>query len=368
MTRIWAQMRKELVQFGRDRLALALALVLPVIQLIMMGSSLSFIVHDLPVVVQDLDDSPASRELIAGFRGSLTFRVVAWPTDRPPDEALLSNTARGVVIIPASFGRNLARGVDADIQLIVDGSDGNTAGLLAGYANGITRAFNARRAGAAQAGPVQAAVRYWYNPGRSSGKFYGPGIFVMGLSMFPPLLATLAMAREGERKTILQVYVSNISAAEFLLGKIGAFMVVAFAEALVLLTVLLTFYNLDFAGDPTPFIVATVLYAFCVASFGTAIGAAIPNQVAAIQAVMMGGFLFTFLLSGLLFPLSNVPQSLRWLSYLVWARYYIEVVRDALLQGGGWPAVWWKVLAIAGIGSAFFGIAWRRMRAMRLEV
>jgi drug efflux transport system permease protein len=147
-----------------------------------------------------------------------------------------------------------------------------------------------------------------------------------------------------------------------------AFMIVAFAESLLAITLLFTVFGLGFVGDPTPFLVATVFYAFCVASFGTMVGAAIPNQVAAMQAVMMGGFLFTFMLSGLLFPLSNVPGSLRWISYLVWARYYIEVVRDAFLQGGSWPAVWHKVLAIGGIGALFFTLAWRRMRRMQLEV
>src|SRR5580765_4237824 len=126
MTRVLAQMRKEIVQLARDRLALALVLVLPLVQLVLMGSSMSFIVRDLPIVVQDLDASPASRELIDGFRGSLTFRIVAWPTDRRPEDALTSNAARGVVIIPTNFGRDLTRGVDAHVQLIVDGSDGNT--------------------------------------------------------------------------------------------------------------------------------------------------------------------------------------------------------------------------------------------------
>jgi ABC-2 type transport system permease protein len=368
MTRVLAQMRKELAQLARDRLALALALVLPLFQLLLMGSSLSLIVRDLPLVVQDLDDSPASRELIDGFRGSLTFRIVAWPPDRRPEDALTAGSARGVLIIPPNFARDLVRGLDTPIQILVDGSDGNTAGLLTGYAGGVTSAYNAKHAASVRQAPVRAALRFWYNPERSSRKFYGPGIFVMSLSMFPPLLATLAMAREGERKTILQVYVSNISAGAFLLGKILAFMAVALAEAVLLLVLLFTFFKARLAGDPTPLLVATMLYAFCVASFGTMVGAAIPNQAAAMQAVMFGGFLLVFMLSGLLFPLSNVPDSLRWLSSLVWARYYIEIVRDAFLQGGGWPAVWHKVLIIGGIGSLFFGLAWRRMRPMRLDV
>jgi len=363
-----AQMRKELAQLARDRLALVLALFLPLLQLVLMGSAFSLIINDLPLVVQDLDDSRSSRELIEGFRGSLTFRIVAWPPDRAPEDALISGAARGVLIIPPSFGRDLARGTDVPIQIMVDGSDGNTAALLTGYAGGVTAAYNAKRANASsRQPPVRASVRLWYNPERSSRKFYGPGIFVMTLSMFPPLLATLAMAREGERKTILQVYVSNISAHEFLLGKVLAFVAVALAEAALLLVLLFAFFEVRLVGDPTPLLVATALYAFCVASFGTMVGVAIPNQAAAMQAVIFGGFLLVFMFSGLLFPLSNVPDSLRWLSNLVWARYYIEIVRDAFLQGAGWPAVWHKVLTIGGIGALFFGLAWRKMRPMRLE-
>jgi ABC-2 type transport system permease protein len=366
--RILAQVRKELRQLIRDRLAVALALLLPLIQLTLMGQSLAFIVRDLPLVVQDFDDSPASRELIETFRGSQTFRIIAWPPDRKPEEAFTDNSARGALVIPRDFGRDLARGIDAPVQLLVDGSDANTAKLLAAYAGGVTRSFNAAHQNGNGRQPlVQAAVRFWYNPSLSSKRFYGPGIFVMALSMFPPLLATLAMAREGERKTILQVYVSNISALEFLLGKIIAFMIVAFAECLLLLAFLFVFFGVRLAGDPTPFLVATLLYAFCVASFGTMIGAAIPNQAAAMQAVMFGGFLLVFMLSGLMFPLANVPIGLRWISNFVWARYYIEIVRDVFLQGGGWPANWFKVLAIAVIGSVFFTLAWRRMRPMRLE-
>ena len=124
-------------------------------------------------------------------------------------------------------------------------------------------------------------------------------------------------------------------------------------EWLLSLVALLTYFGLSIVGDPTPFIVATVLYAFCVAAFGTLIGAAIPNQAAAIQAVALGGFLLVFLLSGLIFPVQNIPGSLRWISSIMWGRYYIEIVRDALLQGGGWPAMWFPVLMIGIIGAAF---------------
>ena len=367
MRRIIAQTRKELTQIVRDWRTLVLALVLPLVLLILNGSGISLTVTDLPIVVQDFDDSPASRELIDAFRASITFHVRQWPPDKHPEEAFRSGAADAALIIPARFGRDIARGKNSEIQMLVDASDGNTAKLISGYGLQITRAFNRQKAGAANPEPVQAAVRLWFNPGRSSKKFYGPGIFVLGLSMFPPLLAALAMSKEGEQKTILQVYVSSISAHEFLLGKILAFVIVAFAECLLGLVLLLTYFGLQFAGDPTPFIAATILYAFCVASFGTMVGATIPNQAAAMQAVALFGFLFVFLLSGLIFPVENIPASLRWLSHFVWGRYYIEIVRDALLQGGGWPAMWFKVLVIGVIGTIFFALAWRSMRRMQLK-
>jgi ABC-2 type transport system permease protein len=341
--------------------------VLPVVLLVLLSVGLSLRVSNLPIVVQDFSESPASHEFVDAFRAALSFHVVAWPVERHPEEALTSGTARAVLVIPAHFGRDIARGVETPVQLLVDASDANTAKLTAGYAGQITRAYNDRASSIQRPGPVQTAIRLWYNPGLSSKKFYGPGIFVLGISMFPPLLAGLAMARESEQKTILQVYVSSISAHEFLLGKIVAFTAVALAECLLMLAVLFTYFGLRLAGDPTPFIVATVLYTFCVASFGTMVGAAIPSQVAAMQVVALGGFLLVFLLSGLIFPIENIPAGIRWISNFIWGRYYIEIVRDALLQGGGWPAVWLKVVIIALIGALFYAIAWRRMRRMQLE-
>lgn len=367
MRRILAQVRKELTQLVRDRMALALALVLPCTQLILMGTAISLTVNDLPIAVQDLDNSPASRTLIDAFRQSQTFHIVPFSVDRQPETAFTSNVARAALIIPARFGRDIARGVTTPVQMLIDASDSNTARLLSGYAAEVTAAWNANNGAAAQVAPVQASIRFWYNPGRSSKKFYGPGIFVLGLSLFPPLLASLASAKEGEQKTILQVYVSSISAHEFLLGKILTFVCVAFCECLLLLTLLFTYFGLNFAGDPSCFIVATVFYAFCVCTFGTLVGSAIPNQQMAMQMVMMGGFLLVFMLSGLIYPIQNVPVQIRWLSNFIWGRYYIDIVRDALLEGGGWPAQWWKVLIIAFTGGFFYMMSWRNMRRMQLK-
>src|SRR5438552_1404453 len=367
MRRLLEQARKELIQVFRDKRAMLFAVGLPAMLLVIMPQSISLTVDDLPIVVQDLDDSAASRLFIDAFRASITFRVIGWPVDEHPEATFKANAARAALIIPKNFGRDMARGYTSPVQMLVDGSDSNTAQLVSGYAKEVASAYNKGTAGPTQQGPVHAAVRIWYNPGRSSNKFYAPGIFVLNLSLFAPLLASLAMAKEGEEKTILQVYVSSISAHEFLLGKILASMVIGLAQWFLLMIVLFGYFGLGFAGDPTPFLIATVLYMFCVAAFGTMVGAAIPEQASAMQAVALFGFLLVFLLAGLVFPVENIPVGVRWISNIVWGRYYIEIVRDALLQGGGWPAMWSRVASIGSIGALFSLLAWQKLRRMQLE-
>jgi ABC-2 type transport system permease protein len=268
--------------------------------------------------------------------------------------------------VPERFERRIRRGQPAEAQLLVDATDSNTALLTRGSAGQVTAAFARQLAPPGAAPAVQTATRLWFNPGRDPGKFYGPGFLVLGLSIFPTVLAALAMSREGEQKTILQVYVSGISAHEFLLGKILAGMVIGLTQWLLAAGLMFTLFGLRLAGDPTPLVAGSLLFVFCVVSFGALVGAAIPNQAAAVQAVALGGFLLAFLLSGLIFPIENIPAALRWVSGLVQARYYVVIVRDAFLQGGGWPAVWWAVLAIGGIGLVFYALAWRTLRRMQL--
>ena len=176
------------------------------------------------------------------------FRVISWPTDRQPEAALKAGSARAILIIPSHFSRDLSRGQVANVQLVVDASDANTAKLVNGYGGQINRAYLAQNTSGSPPQIVKPEIRLWFNPGRVSKKFYAPGIFVLGLSMFPPLLASLAMAKEGDQKTILQVYVSSISAHEFLLGKILAYMIIALVEAALSFSVLVTVFGLHITG------------------------------------------------------------------------------------------------------------------------
>jgi ABC-2 type transport system permease protein len=367
MKRISAQVRKELTQLGRDRLTLALALILPVLLLLLLSKATSLSVKDIPVVVQDLDKTPTSRRYIEAVATSLSFQVSAVPTDVAPEKVLAQNAARAALVIPPKFERDLTRGQTTEVQWLIDGTDANTANVMRGKAAAITQAFNGSLGPSVKEPAIRPQIRYWFNPGREDLKYFGPGVLAFGLALFPPLLAALALSREGELKTILQVYVSSITALEYLLGKIIAYTVVAWAEWIAGMIVLVAVFRLSLAGDPTPLLVTTFFYLLCTVSFGAMLGAAIPNQAAAIQATQLGGFLASFLLAGYIFPVENIPQPLRFLSNFVPMRYYLDVIRDAFLRGGGWQGVWHAPPALALLAAFFFWRAWSVMKDMQIK-
>jgi ABC-2 type transport system permease protein len=364
---IWAQATKELRQIRRDRLALALAVGLPAATLLLLGNAISLQVHNLPIVVQNFDSGPRARDLLDVIRSSLTFRVVTASVTDSPETAILANRVHCALVIPEHFDHDLKRGNTPILQLLIDGTDSNTATLIQGELGSAVDDFNSRQVPARlrHAG-VRLETRLWFNPGRNSRKFFAPGFFVLTLAIFPAILAVLSVSREGEQKTILQVYVSSISAIEYLAGKVMAEMMVSLVAWTVQVSVMVMAFGLRIVGDPTPFVIASLLFSFCVASSGAWIGAVIPHQAAAVQAIGLLTFVMSLLLSGLIFPISNIPMSLRWISNLVQARYYIEVVRDAFLRGAGWPAAWPSVVAIGLIGSAFFYVAWLKLRRMQV--
>jgi ABC-2 type transport system permease protein len=366
MRRIIAQAKKELTQIWRDRFALTMIFVLPPLMLALLGVSISLTVKDLRIVVQDLDRSPLSQQYVDAFRSSLTFRVVGTDIAARPERVLDRGEANAVLIIPEHFERDYLRGGPAEVQLLVDATDANTANLIRGAATNVGAAFAATTQTARENVAVHANTRLLYNPGRDSRKYIAPAVLAVGLALFPCLLGALAMSREAEQKTIIQVYASSISAHEFLCGKILAYCIIGLLEWATTLALAFVLFGLMFVGDPTPLLVGTVVYLFCNVGFGTMVGVVVPNRAAALQYVHLLGNLLSFYMSGYIYPVSQIPPGLRWISGLVPARYYIEIIRDSLVRGGGWQAVWHSVFILLLLGSLFFFITWRSMRRMQV--
>ena len=369
--RIIAQTIKELTQLGRDRLTLTLALGLPIVLLLLFGFAVSLKVNQINIAIQDLALTPASREYIATFDSTNKFNLVEQgPTVNIPRLLDRGRIAAGL-IIPPKFSRDLHRTQrESQVQLLIDGTDANTANIVRGYASATNSEFvqNMRAAGTkSSTSPVSLRSRLWYNPGLKTLQYIGPGALAITVALFPPLLAGLATAREREQSTILQVYASSLTGAEYLLGKASAFWLVGMAEVLIVNLEAWLFFGIWFVGDPTPIILGSILYVACGVFWGIFLGSNANTQSAVIQSVSFTAFLLSLELSGFAYPVSNIPLAFRWIAEIIPARHYILLTRDAYTRGVGWLDDWSPVLALIVLASFFFFLAWRKLQKMEVE-
>jgi ABC-2 type transport system permease protein len=364
---IVAQTIKELTQLGRDRLTLVLALGLPLMLLLLFGFAASLEVNQINFAIQDLDRTPASREYIATFERTNKFQIIEQGADVKVPQLLDRGRVSAGLIIPPKFARDLQRGDRAaTVQILVDGTDANTANIVRGYAQATTNEFVTNLQGS-KSPAVSLQSRLWYNPGLETLQYIGPGAIALTVTLFPALLAGLATARELEQGTILQVYASSLTGMEYLLGKAAAFWLVGMAEVLLVNLEAWIFFGLWFAGDPTPMIVGSALYIACGVFWGMFLGSRTKVQSAAIQAISFTAFLLSLTMSGYIYPVANIPNPIRLLANLIPARWYILLTRDAYVRGVGWLGVWFPLLVLLLLASFFFFIAWRSLRVMQLN-
>ncbi|UFP93002.1 ABC transporter permease [Gloeobacter morelensis] len=364
MKRIFAQCAKELTQFRRDRLTVALAVLLPMATLLIFGYAIRLEANNIPLAVQDLEGSPTSRAYGQRFYATNQFVPVRWDGRGDPEALLDAGVARAVVIIPADFSRRLEANKVAPVQALIDGTDSNNARVIRNSIRQVTNFYLSTRADTAPA--IALRSRLWFNPGREEALYIVPGVFAVVLAIWPPLLMAIAMVREKEQGTIIQVYASSLSAVEFLLGKGLAYFLVGVAQAVAVFALGAVLFGLRLAGDPTPLVVGTVLMLVASIAFGLFIGTRTTSQSAAVQAVATSGFLTALLLSGFIYPLSNIPFPLSLVSNIVPARYFIEITRDAFVRGTGWAGVWSAPLLLAVLGGVFFMASFRNLKRMQL--
>jgi ABC-2 type transport system permease protein len=366
MKRVLSQCFKELNQFRRDRLTVALAFVLPLAVLLIYGYAIRLEATNIPLSVQDFDNSPLSRTYIA--RLFATNQFVPTPLDGTETTAALDRgTAKATVVIPPDFSRRVTAHQPVTVQALVDGTDVNNARVIQNSLRATTQFFlrSSDLLPPQTRSPIDAQVRLWFNPGRQESLYIVPGIFGVILWVFPSMLSAIALVREKEQGTIVQAYASDLSSFEWLLGKELAYLIVALGEALVVMTVATILFGLRFRGDPTPLIVGLLVYLAAAVAFGLLVGARAGNQTGAVQGTAIAGFLTALLLSGFIYRLENIPFPLSLLSNVIPARYFIEITRDAFVRGTGWPGIWYAPLAIGAIGGLFFRIATRVLQPMR---
>jgi ABC-2 type transport system permease protein len=369
--RIRNQFFKELQQFQRDRLGVALAFILPVIALLIIGFAIRLEAKNIPLVVRDLDQTSLSRSYIERLYATNLFVPAKWEGNQFPD-ALDRGTAQVQVMIPSGFTADAVAGRTGNVQVVIDGSDTINARVIDLAIKGATLFVVQEQLGnrfSLLDDPlgIVAQVRLWFNPGRQESLFIVPGSYGVILAIFPPLLISIALVREKEQGTILQLYASSLSAFELLVGKSLAYVAVGLGEAVLLFIVGFLLFGVRFVGDPMPLVIGTPVFMLAGVQLGLIIGIFTTTQSAAVQAIGTIKVLTAFLLAGFLFPLNSVPFPFSIAAYLVPSRYYIELCRDVFVRGSGWFSTWYLILVMLMLGIAEFGLAWWGMRRMQVS-
>ena len=368
MKRVLSQCVKELNQFRRDRLTVALAFFLPLAVLLIYGYAIRLEAKNIPLTIQDFDNSALSRTYVERLYATQQFEPAPL-VNNSPTTSIDRGLAKAAVIIPPDFEKSIKSRRPVTVQALVDGTDVNNARIIQASLRATTQFFT-RSSGLVlehAASPVNAQVRLWFNPGRQESLYIVPGIFGVVLWVFPSMLSGIALVREKEQGTVAQVYASDLSSTEWLLGKELAYLLVGLGEAVIVMTVATLLFGLRFRGDPTTLLVGTVVYLAASVAFGLLVGARAGNQTAAVQGTAIAGFLTSLLLSGFIYRIDNIPFPLSLVSNIVPARYFIEITRDAFVRGTGWAGIWYAPLAIGAIGALFFRIATKVLGRMQFS-
>jgi ABC-2 type transport system permease protein len=367
MNRVWDQCQKELNQFQRDRLGVALAFILPLAALLIIGFAIRLEAKNIPLAVQDLDRTSLSRGYIERLYATNQFTPVPWKGSTFPD-AIDRGQATVQVTIPPGFARDILSQRGMQVQAVVDGGDVVNARVVKLSLDGVGQSFleSVTDIGQTSLGVI-AQVRLWFNPGRAESLFIVPGAYGVILALFPPLLIAIALVREKEQGTILQLYATSMSAVELLLGKTLAYLAIGIGEAVLLMGIGYLLFGVGFVGDPTPLLVGTPIFLMAGVQLGLIIAIFTNTQSSAVQGIGTVKVLTAFLLAGFLFPLNTVPFPFSLVSYLVPVRYYIELCRDAFVRGAGWMGTGHLIAIMALLGAVEFWVAWLGMRRMQLQ-
>jgi ABC-2 type transport system permease protein len=367
MKRIFSQCIKELAQFKRDRLTLALAFLLPFMTLLIFGFAVRLESKDIPLVVQDFDRTNLSNSYIEKLYATNQFIPKEWSGRDPVRDAIDKGIAKVAVIIPPQFSRDIKANKPTTLQVLIDATDVNNARVIRGSIQRVTNFFMQQEGLLPATQSIRARTRLWFNPGRLESLYIVPGVYGVILWIFPSLLTAIAMVREKEKGTILQVYASSISATELLLGKGIAYLLIAIAEALVVIGSGIVIFHLEVVDNPLTLLLGTLIFLIDSVMFGLLVGVRSNNQNSAVQLISLVGFITSLLLSGFIYPLNNIPFPLSLVTNVVPSRYYIDITRDAFLRGTGWTGVWFDFLMLTILGLIFFNVSRRILSKMQLS-
>jgi len=367
LIRVLALIRKESLQMRRDPSSIAIGVLLPVMLVLLFGYGLSLDVKNVPVAVVLEAPSPEATELAAGFSLSPYFRsqtLIAMP------QALALMNSReidAIVRVRPDFARQLALG-NAEVEVLLHGSDANYARLVQAYAEGAIGQWRARRQAEGQStlvGPVTIASRLWFNEANNSRYFLVPGLIVLVMTLIGTFLTALVMAREWERGTLEALFVTPVRVAEIMIGKTVPYFLLGLTGLILCLLSAKYLFDVPFRGSVTVLLLISMVYLLVSLGLGLLISAAVKNQFVASQLAVLTTFLPAMMLSGFLFDIRSMPTFLKMLTQLLPARYYVDLLQTLFLAGNVWAVIIPDTLVLLAMAAFFLwrasAMIWKRL-------
>jgi len=363
--------RKEMLHIVRDARSLAMALALPVLMILLFGYALTLDVDRIPAVIYDRNQTPESRDLISRFEGSryfslrgnvLSYADIEKKIDRA--ECMLG------IVIPQDYSRDLVSGREAQVQLILDGSDSNTASIARSYVTVLTQTYNLerlsalqnRRGGGQLSIPIDGRMRIWFNSELKSKNYVVPGLIALVMMIIAALLTSLTIAREWEMGTMEQLLSTPVRSQEIVLGKMLAYFALGIADMIIAIVVGVAIFRVPMRGSYLFLVCTACIFLVGALCWGILLSAAARSQVLAYQLGMLSSFLPAFLLSGFVFSIENMPVPIQVVTHLFPARYFVTILKGIFLRGVGIELLWWEVALLLVYAAVVFLVATRRMR------
>jgi ABC-2 type transport system permease protein len=380
---MWERIReiigKEFRQTLRNPRMRVLLFGPPLLQLLVFGYAVNMDVKSSRISWIDMDHTPDARELLSDFQESSYFNVEQIPPRNDVEQLLDRGSAQGVIRVLPGFSRDIKRGNTAAVQVLIDGTNSNTAAILTSYINQIIANYSARRltearnaqimartggVGGVVAVPLSGIIgqnRVWFNPDLESRDYFIPGIVVNIIALVTIMLTAMSIVREKEIGTMEQLMVTPIRPIELILGKLLPFAVIGIFEVALVTTAALLIFRTPFRGSLLTLFGCAVLFLLTTLGVGLFISTISQTQ----QQAMMASFLFfmpALLLSGFAFPIRNMPLPVQYLTYLDPVRYFMQIVRGIFLKGTGVQFLWPQIAALAAFGIAISSLSALRFR------
>ena len=370
MNKALAVGKKELRQILRDRRTLMILLFIPVFFLLLYGYALNFDIRHVALAVEDRDQSAESRALVNAFVNSGYFDLAAtFHSDAELQRLMDRNTIRAALVIPENTGRALRRGDRAPVQVLINGDNANTAATVLGYSITIIRGVSSdlivEQRGVGLQPPVSVEPRIWFNPELRSTLFLVPGLIGFIGMIVAAISTAISVVREKERGTWEQVRMAPIGTVSYVVGKTLPYLGISLISSMAIVVAAMWLFDLPMRGSWGALMLATTIFLLGALGTGLLVSTISESQLVAFQVVLILAFLPTFLLSGFIFPIQNMPLPIQLVTHAVPARYFLVVLRAIVLKGVALATVWADMAAMTAYAFVVLGLASVRLSRER---